>query len=315
MAAACKNMNKNYVIIGGAFLIVGGAIATGIALSNPEKSTSNERADKNIAQDMLEQDFKDFEDEENYSFCQGREEIKGVYENSVFGNEKGDVKYISDDISVFDKKRNKLYILGRRIEYQYLGDGKMQIADGEGTMNFEENGVVTEYFGMNSAPVRIDYNSKIINPAPERKSTDWVVVKIKSIGSLMGITDEREDVTSGDAKVFCSVFSLGDAFISPDYISFEKACPDNSPNPGVKFSGNFKFECGAVDNERGIEIAKEYQEKEQLEKEFDAISDEENDEIGNDFEGVIKESQSDDLDMQRKLQEMRAEMKNSGMAN
>lgn len=307
-------MNKNQIIIGGATLLVGGAIATGVFLNGFEKSSKESPLNENFSEKMEMQDFQEFADEERYSFCQGREEIRGVYENSVFGNEKGDVEYISDDISFFDKKRNKLYILGRRIEYKYSGKSQLAIAEGQGEMNIEESGAITEYFGKNNAPVRIDYAAKLINPAPERKSSDWVLVNIKSMGSLMGISDNREETMTGDAKVFCSIFNLDGAFISPDYFSFEKACPDNSPNPGVKFSGNFKFECGGLENKQGIEIAKEYQKEEQLRNEFNSISDESVEE--NEFEAIIKPGQVDDnRDVQRKLQEIRDEIKATASEN
>ncbi len=302
-------MNKNTLIIGGAILVIGGAIATGALLNDAEKSSKGKQADENMAQELEEQSFKDFEDEDRYSFCQGREEIKGVYTNSIFGNEKGNVEYTSDDISVFDKENNKLYILGRRIEYKYSGNAKMEIAGGQGTMDIEERGVTTEYFSRYGAPVRIDYNAKIINPAPERKSSDWVVINIKSIGTLMGFTDEREEIETGDAKVFCSSFNLDGAFDSSEYFSFKKACPDHSPNPGVNFSGNFKFECGGVENKRGIEIAKEYKESEQLENEFKAITDDDNEEIENEFKNLIKEEQPVGQDIQKKLQGMGDEIK------
>lgn len=307
-------MNKNTLIIGGVVLVIGGAVATGAFLNNEsERASKDVRLDDGIGQEIEEQNFKDFENEEKYSFCQGREEIRGVYTNSVFGNEKGDVEYISDDISVFDKEKNKLYILGRRIEYKYLGKTKIAIADGQGTMDIEESGVTVEYFSKYSAPIRIDYNANIINSAPERKSTDWVVITIKSVGSLMGFTDEREDVDAGDAKVFCSSFNLESAFKSSEYFSFEKACPNYSPNPGVTFSGNFKFECGGIDNERGIEIVREYKKQEELRNEFDNVLnlDENGNNSTNEFEDFIKEEPSDNRDVQKKLQEMREDIKAS----
>ncbi len=305
-------MNKNKIIIGGAALVLGGAIATGVILNIAEQASDKKRADNDTSQKIEELDFKDFEDEEKFSFCQGVEEIKGVYSNLIFGNEKGDVEYTSNDISVFDKERNKLYILGRRIEYKYLGDAKIQGPDGQGTINIEENGVTTEYYNRNSAPVRIDYNAGIINPAPERKNNDWVTVKIKSVGTLMGFTEEREDEEVGDAKVFCSSFSLDGATIFPDYFSFNKICPDHSPNPGVKFSGNFKFECGGIDNEKGIEILKEYQMLEKSKNEFDLLlKDNVEENVKNDLEDFIKDDQADKREINDKLQQLRDEMKAS----
>jgi len=303
--------NNTILIIGGTVLIVGGIAAAGIMGHGMKQSADGLRSDDDMAIKMEQQDFEDYLDEERYSFCQGREEIKGVYTNSILGSEKGNITYISDDISVFDKEKNKLFILGRRITYTYYGDAQLAFADGEGVLNISEEGVTTEYFSKYTAPARIDYNANMIIPAPERKSTDWVAVRIKSIGTLMGITDEREDIENGDAKVFCPSFTLEGISQFPDYISFEKVCPDYSPNPGVAFSGNFSYACGGVENARGVELAKEYQTLEQLQYEFNNISGDNDNQQGDEFEHTIQQSQSDNQDTHKKLQELRDELKSN----
>lgn len=318
-------MDRSKIIVGGAVVIIGGAIATGAFLNdarkdNPFNIPIEERAEDDNTEKIDQLSFEELENKDRYTFCQGREEIKGTYTNAVFGNEKGDVEYISDDISVFDKESNKLYILGRKIEYKYSGSGVAPSEIGQGSIEIKESGVTTEYYKKNSAPIRIDYNSRIITPAPERKNSDWVSITIKSIGTVMGFTQERVDEETGDAKVFCSSFSLaGDllkngAAAAPGYFSFEKACPDNSPNPGVKFSGNFKYECNDIDTKRGMELAREYQELERLRKEFDSLADqstkeEGEEETGSELRDVIKEESQDDSDMRNKLQELKDEIK------
>lgn len=304
-------MDKKLLIMGG-IVVVGGAIATGVILNNFDSSAGGKRTEDNMSQGIEEQNFKDFADEEKYSFCQGREEIKGAYTSSVFGNEKGDIEYISEDISVLDKEKNKLFILGRKIQYKYSGTAQMQVAVGEGNMEIEESGMTVEYYDKFSAPVRIDYNAKIINPAPDRKKNDWVVIETKGEGSVMGLVQERVDQTMGDAKTFCPAFVFNDNFVTPDYFSFEKACPNNSSGMGFNFSGNFKFECGGIDNEQGIEIAKEYKLLEEARNLFDSSPDTDDGEK-NEFQDLIKEEQPDDQDIQKKLQQMRDDMKGEGL--
>jgi hypothetical protein len=268
-------MDRNSLIIGGAIIIIGGAIATGAILSNGDQSSSDKKVDDGVSQELTEeQNFKDWENEEKFSFCQGVEEIKGIYTSSIMGSEKGNVEYTSEDISVLDKEKNRLYILGRKIKYKYSGDKTIDMLTGSGSMQVEEEGMTTEYYTKNTAPVRIDFNSKIINPAPERKNNDWVVINTKGEGTLMGLTDTREDTENGDAKVFCASFNLSDAFVTPEYISFEKTCPNYSPTPEASFSGNFKYACGGIDNERGLEIVNEYKKSEEIMNEFNSISDE-----------------------------------------
>ncbi len=308
-------MDKKALLIGGVVLVLGGAIIAGTLLNNNSEQTSKNgvRLDDSVRQEIEEQNFKDFADEEKYSFCQGREEIRGEYVSFVLGSEKGDMEYVSEDISVFDKNKNKLFILGRKIKYAYSGKTQIQVADGQGTMDIEESGTTVEYYNKYNAPVRIDYNNKIINIAPERKRSDWVVVEIKSTGSLMGFTQDELDKTTGDAKVMCPSFNIGDAFISPEYINLEKDCPKDSSSLDGGFSGKFAFSCGGIDNERGIEIIKEYKQQEELQNEFDkALNLDEDDNVSNDeFESLIKEEPSDSRGVQKKLQEMREDIKSS----
>lgn len=308
-----KFMNKNTLLIGGAIIVIGGAIATGVFLNNSgfdnsKQNSSDLRLDENAREEIEESNFEDFADEDKYSFCQGREEIKGPYTSSVFGNEKGNIEYISEDINVFDKEKNKLFILGRKIQYKYSGTAQTQASIGEGSMEIEESGMTVEYYSKFSAPVRIDYNAKIINPAPERKKNDWVVIETKGRGNVMGFTQESVDTEMGDAKTFCPAFSLNGAFISPDYFSFEKSCAELSSGLGFTFSGNFKFECGGIDNEKGIEIIKEYKFLEEARGMLDSSSDANDDET-NEFQDVIKEEEPDNPDIKKKLEEMREDIK------
>lgn len=301
-------MDRKVLIIGGTGLLVAGAIATGVALSNLGVGSSDKLADDEAAQEIEDQNFKDFADEDRYSFCQGREEIKGPYTSSIFGNEKGNIEYVSEDINVFDKEKNKLFILGRKIKYKYSGDGQIQNDIGEGIVDISELGETIEYYNFFDAPVRVDYNSKMIYPAPERKKNDWVVIERKGRGTVMGFTQEDVDRTMGDAKTFCPPFSLKKAFVTPDYLSFEESC-DNGSGTGFSFSGNFKFECGGIDNERGIEIAKEFKQLEESRKVFDSSGVTEDGEK-NEFQDILKEEgQPDDRDIQQKLQQLRDEMK------
>ncbi len=306
-------MNKNTLLIGGAIIVIGGAIATGAFLNNSgfdnSKQNSNDlRIDESEREGIEESNFQDFADEDKYSFCQGREEIKGPYTSSVFGDEKGNIEYISDDISVFDKEKNKLFILGRKIQYKYSGTAQTQSSAGEGSMEIEESGMIVEYYDKFSAPVRIDYNAKIINPAPERKKNDWVVIETKGKGTVMGFTQESVDTEMGDAKTFCPPFALTNAFITPDYFSFEKSCSDLSSGLGFSFSGNFKFECGGIDNEKAIEIVKEYKLLEEARDMLDSSSDADDGET-NEFQDVIKEERPDDRDIKKKLEELKGDIK------
>jgi len=314
-------MDKNLLIASGTILLVGGAIATGAIMfdkqSNPLNILKNEEVNNDF-QKIDELYFDELKNTDRYTFCRGREEIKGQYTNFVFGNEKGDVEYISDDISVFDKENNRLYILGRNIKYKYSGNAFTPTQVGQGTISTEESGSITEYYKKYSAPVRIDYNSQILNPAPERKSDNWVSATIKSVGTMMGLTQERVDNETGDAKVFCPSFSLAGeslknaSLITPESLFFEKACSPNSPTPGVDFIGTFKFECNNIEAKAGIEMAKEYEELESLRDKFNSLINSDSNEMtkeNNEFKGAIEENEESPEEIQRRLDLLREEMK------
>lgn len=305
-------MDKKILMIGGAVLVIGGAIATGVFLDNSglqsSKQTADDlRLDQNVGEEIEELNFQDFADEDRYSFCQSREEIKGPYTSSVFGNEKGEIEYVSEDINIFDKEKKKLFILGRKIQYKYSGQGQIEMSVGEGTVQIEESGTTVEYYNIFSAPVRIDYNAKMIYPAPERKENDWVVIERTGRGTVMGLTQESVDKMMGDAKTFCPPFATGGAFATSDYFSIEKSCADGS-GLGFSFSGNFKFECGGIDNEKGIEIVKEYKLLEEARGMLDSSSGAEDSEE-NDFQDIIKTEQSDYRDIKKQLEDLKADIR------
>lgn len=304
-------MDRNKLLIGGAIVIVGGAIATGVILNNFDASSNKKSMDDNMSEKIEEEIFNDFADKDRYYFCQSREEIKGPFTSSVFGNESGDIEYISEDINVLDKEKNKLFILGREIKYKYSGKGEWRQDVGEGTVDINEEGATVEYYNIFGAPIRIDYGTKIIYPAPDRKKNDWVVVERKGQGTVMGFTQEDIDKSMGDAKTFCPPFSLKNAIITPEYISFEKSC-NNGSGGGFSFSGNFKFECGGIDNEKAIENLKELKLRYEALEMLEMSSNEE--EVQSDyFEGLIKEDKTDGLDIQKKLQQMRDDLKGEGI--
>lgn len=307
------------LLLGLGAIATAGAITGGILLAqnNPFNIEPTIEDSAETQQKLEELYFEELRDAERYSFCTGSETIKGVYENSIFGNEKGTVDYTSSDISVFDKEANKLYILGRKIDYKYSGKANLSNQAGIGQVETTESGKVTEYYKKNNGPVRIDYNSKIIFPAPERKSNEWVNIVMKGMGSVLGYTETSIDEEKGDAKVFCPPLSFtgkpmeSGMLETPEFIVFQKGCPNTSPNPGVTFSGVFDFECSNVDTNRGIELAKNYKEMEIFENtpldiDPSLFSPQEE----NPFEGVIdpQDNTPSAEEMRNKLKELKDEM-------
>lgn len=269
-------MDKNILIGLGGIASVG-LIAGGIYLADNDfdflkKSNDQiEKENQETAQKIEQLQFDELKDKERYSFCIGKEKITGTYTNTIMSNEEGQVNYSSEDISVLDKENNKIYILGRVIDYNYNGEGEYIIADGSGFVKTQENGRTTEYYKKNQAPVRADYNSKTLFPAPDRKEKNWVVVNIKMTGTMMGFTDTKTEQSQEDAKTFCMPINLGlvkgmDYVTTPNSIVYNGNCESSEVSPGVNFSGDYSYSCDFVDYDQAIDLIKNYQSKEEAQK-------------------------------------------------
>ncbi len=214
--------------------------------------------------------FEELKNKDRYTFCIGKEKITGTYTNSIMGNESGLIEYSSEEINLIDNESQKMYILGRAIDYKYNGEGMLVNSAGSGIILTKESGSLTEYYKKNQAPIRVDYYSKMIFPAPDRKIKNWVYVNVKMIGTVMGFTDEREETSKEDAKTYCLPFSLAGrplengALITPDFISFSKECEVPKVNPGVSFEGDFEFSCDNIDYTQGINLLELYKSKEAI---------------------------------------------------
>jgi len=315
-------MNKN-LLIGAGIIVIGGAVAAAALLNggsgekNPFNIPQEQTDPQNDAEKIEALYFDELQDKDRYTFCIGKETISGEYKNTIAGIEEGEINYVSNDLSVFDKDSNKLYILGRSIDYRYSGNADLSIEAGQGILQINESGNTVEYYKKNSAPVRIDLNSKILFPAPDRKKSDWVAIVTKSTGTIMGFTQTNTEEETGDAKTLCSHFVFaGDPLknsvvINPELFSLKGRCPDHSPNPGVSFSGDFEFECTNIDSKQGVELLKDYKEREEMRDAFYKINNDAELPEDNRLKGAIEESEpvQSPEDIQGKLDELKNEMK------
>lgn len=213
--------------------------------------------------------FDELKDTDRYAFCLGVEKITGTYRNTVMANEEGELSYSSSDISLLDKESQKLYLLGRTIDYQYQGESQPELGIGNGLIQVEESGRLTEYYKKSEAPIRLDYFSKTLFPAPERQSKDWVMVTNKLTGSLMGVTQERTETSQEDAKTFCGPINLklsAKASADQEPIAYSGNCVAPEVNPGVSFSGHHNYNCNFIDYKRAIELLEDYKTKQALPK-------------------------------------------------
>lgn len=263
---------KRELIIGWGAIAAAGLIAGGIYFSqnnpfNIEPTQEDVEANRQKIEELY---FEELKNTERYVFCVGKETIKGDYSNSIMGDEKGEIDYVSQEVNLIDKESGKMYLLARSIDYNYQGQGVISYGFGDGTIDTKENGSVTEYYKKNEAPVHVDYGSGTIFPAPDRKSKDWFFVNVNMIGSALGATQSSQETSKEDAKTFCPPFKIGSdllasgALVTPESFSFRKSCEAPEVNPGVSFLGNYEFNCDNIDYLGAIEMLKDYQIKEQL---------------------------------------------------
>lgn len=263
---------KREIIIGGGVIAAAGLIAGGIYLSqnnpfNIEPTQEDAEANRQKIEELY---FEELKNTERYVFCVGKETVKGDYSNSIMGNEKGEVDYVSQEVNLIDKESGKMYLLARSIDYNYQGQGVVSYGFGDGTIDTKENGSVTEYYKKNEAPVHVDYNSGTVFPAPDRKSKDWVFVNVNMTGSALGATQSSQETSKEDAKTFCQPIKLSGnpleagAVVNSESLFVNRSCDAANVNPGVSFSGKYEFNCLKTDYLLAIQMLKEYQSKEQL---------------------------------------------------
>lgn len=301
------------VIAGGIYFATSGNDFAFLKQEGAEERERQENAEKIEALYLDE-----LKDSDRYSFCAGSESITGTYRNTVVMQEEGEVKYSSTDLSLLDKESNKLYLLGRTINYQYQGEGSSDSGIGAGLIKTEEGGQLTEYYKKSEAPVRLDYPSGILFPAPDRGSKDWVIIKTKLIGTMMGVTQETEETSEGDAKTFCLPIDLKNNSsaagfsASQEQIAYDGNCAAPEVTPGVSFSGRYKYRCDFVDYEQGVELLENYKTKQALPQPGD-ISDESTETIVDTATGpgVPEETEPDDTpsleEINRRMEDMRRE--------
>ncbi len=265
---------KKELIIGLGAIAAVGVVAAGVYLSKDEISGLGIEPPKEGEYQEKIDDlyFDELKNPERYIFCVAKEKISGTYSNQIMADEEGELNYTSEGVEVFDKQDNKIYILSREIVYKYQGQAVSENAIGSGLIEIEESGRLVEYYKKNDAPIRLDYNSNILFPAPERKTKDWVYVNSVLTGTAMGLTQKTTETSKEDAKTFCQPFGLGGsasnkgAVIAPDSFYFSKDCTTPTVTPGVSFYGNFDYVCDNLDYLKAVDLLKYYRDLEDLNK-------------------------------------------------
>lgn len=307
-------MDKKLLIgLGG--IAAAGLIGGGVYLASNEfdflkqSDAEVEEERRQTAQKIDDLYFEELKNTERYSFCVGKEKITGTYKSTIMGGERGEVNYSSDDISLFDKEQNRIYVLGRTIDYQYNGEARYDVAPGVGTVKIKESGQTTEYYQKNTAPLRLDYSASTLFPAPERKQKDWVAINTDMFGAVMSASGERNENDRGDAKTFCLPVNLNSRFLASGFsadsarIAYNGDCDTPAVNDGVSFSGRYNYTCDFVDYGQAFVLMEDYRAKESASARAKEMPLAEQLEM----QAEDEESRPSDEEMRQRLEELRTE--------
>jgi hypothetical protein len=123
----------------------------------------------------------------------------------------------------------------------------------------KEVGVLTESYGRNEMPIRIDYYGNYISTDPETKKRSWV---ISDINGEIEATPSR----TGCAGVYQLDNSPGrDLLVGGEQILIDRSCQEVDVSGA--YDGDFSFSCQAIDARVALEMVEEYKSKEAIDNE------------------------------------------------
>lgn len=238
---------KRELLIGGlatasAAIIIGGIY---IAKSNPfglnEPTVNDQEAQQKIEQLW----YDELKDTSKYSFCLGEMKINSVHSDKAFAA-NGIVDYSSKELILYNKEASKLFIMSRQLKYKYDGTLGQSLGGIKINVPVKEYGSLTEVYGRNEMPLRVDYYGNYIATDPETKNKQWVSVVID------------EESSSGMPHHGCSgAYQLDnspghDLLVGGDHIIIDKKC--NEAAMGASYDGDFSFTCEMIDYKNAMDL-------------------------------------------------------------
>lgn len=272
---------KKEILIGLGAVTCVGAIVGGVMLKNNDFNFLK-NSEKENYNDKIEALWKDeLKDENKYLFCLGEMKINSNHADLTLGF-YGKIDYTSKEVSVYDKEKEKIYIISRQSNYSYDGVIKQNLGGTVGLdIPVKEIGKLSETYKKNEMPIRLDYANNFIVSDPDAKNKQWVVVTI------------GEDISSGMPHHGCSgIYSLNNApgvdlLVGGQQIIIDREC--NESIMGAKYDGSFKYQCNQVDYKQAIDLFDTTKIEEELQnsKNMEVFESEETLNEDNPFEKVI----------------------------
>lgn len=299
---------KKEIWIGLGTIACAGAIAGGVMLKNNDFNFIKDHENEDY-KEKIEELWKDeLKDKDKYSFCLGEMKINSNHVDSVLGF-YGKINYTSKEVSVYDKEKDKIYVMSRQSDYSYDGTIKQMLG---GTMALDvpvkERGKLSETYGKNEMPIRLDYANNYVVSDPEVKNKQWAVVTI------------GEDVSSGMPHHGCSgMYSLDnkvgvDMLVGGQQVIIDRDC--NEGLMGAKYDGSFEYRCNEISYDQAMQMLGVDKTNEELQnsKSPEVLEGDEDSTEDNPFEKIIGTTdttlKSDDL--QKALEDMKKEMNIEG---
>jgi hypothetical protein len=160
---------KRELILGIGGIACAGAIIGGALLINNDFNFLKKNPEEDYSKKIEALWFEELKDKSKYSFCLGEMDIRSTHSDSLLGA-NGAIDYTSKEVAVFNKETNRLYVMSRQSKYGYKGVLSKAL-DGAGlNAPVIEYGSLTENYGKNEMPIRLDYTNKYITTDPEVKN-------------------------------------------------------------------------------------------------------------------------------------------------
>lgn len=262
---------KKEIWIGLGAIACAGAIVGGVMVNNNDFNFLEKKQEEDYGSKIEELWKNDLKDESKYSFCLGKMKINSNHADSTLGF-YGKINYTSQEVSVYDKEKDKIYIISRESNYSYDGVMKQMLG---GTMGLDvpvkEKGELAETYKKNEMPLRLDYTNNYVMSDPDVKNKQWTTVVI------------GEDVSSGMPHHGCSgMYSLNnkagvDMLAGGQQIIIDREC--NEAVMGTKYDGNFEYQCNEISYNEAMTMFEDSKIKEQLQNSKNSEVFENNEEV------------------------------------
>ncbi|MCU0653704.1 MAG: hypothetical protein MUD10_05605 [Candidatus Pacebacteria bacterium] len=200
--------------------------------------------------------LEELKNTDKYSFCLGEATIQTSYSDQLLDS-SGTLTHKSREILVYSKETQRFSIMSRELEFDYQGYANTKMGEMAVDIPVKEHGSITETYGKNEMPIRVDLSANYIATNPDTKKKDWVY-------SDMGGEFEMTVPRTGCAGIYQLNNSPGkDLLAGGQTIMVDREC--SQTDISGKYDGEFSFNCQAIDYRQALGMLDADRAKEELE--------------------------------------------------